>query len=444
MLSTLLVDDDRAFSIVAAATLSREGFPVRVAHSLHEARLAVTEGSFDLVILDRKLPDGDGLAYLPELKANFPSVVVVMVTAHGDISSAVDAIRLGALDYLAKPIELSDLVMKARRAAEDIRLHDRLSLAEGRLTTRRALVAPVSGAMKAVVSTLDRIATTSPRSPVLLLGETGSGKEALAWYLHEKSFGAAAPFVQVNCAAIPEAMAESELFGHERGAFTDARAARRGLVELAQGGTLFLDEVGELSAPMQAKLLTFLDQGRFRRLGGAVELSATARVVAATNRDVDSGSVRDDLLFRLSVFRLKVPPLRERPEDVPGLIHGLLSRVCAEQGRRELPVLGEGALERLRRYSFPGNVRELRNILERATVLEGHTLSFDWLGNGAAPSAPAATDEFAVKELVSLDDLERRYAKWALVRLGGRRLDTAKALGISHPTFNKLVRESEG
>jgi two-component system response regulator AtoC len=444
VLTTLLVDDDRAFSAVAVAALSREGFPVKVAHSLHEARRAIVEAAFDLVILDRRLPDGDGLTYLPELKAALPAALVVMVTAHGDITSAVEAIRLGALDYLAKPIELSDLVMKARRAADDIHLRARLRLAEGDLVNRRSLVLPVSGALKGVLATLGRIAKTSPRSPVLLLGETGSGKEALAWHLHEQSFGASAPFIQVNCAALPESMAESELFGHEKGAFTDAKTTRRGLVELASGGTLFLDEVGELSAPLQAKLLTWLDQGRFRRLGGQVELTSVARVVTATNRDLEArvgtGEFRQDLFFRLSVFRLKVPSLRERPEDLPGLVHGLLQRISVEQGRRDVPVVTDVGLERLRAYRFPGNVRELRNILERATVLEdGRELSLGWL-DSQQPVTPRGP-EFVEGKVTTLDELERRYAKWALERMEGRRLDTAKALGISHPTFNKLVRE---
>lgn len=444
MLATLLVDDDRAFSAVAVAALSREGFPVRVAHSLHEARRAVADAGFDLVILDRRLPDGDGLAFLPELKTALPQALVVMVTAHGDITSAVEAIRLGALDYLAKPIELSDLVMKARRAAEDIRLRARLTLAEGDLASRRALVRPVSAALTEVLNTLGRIARSSPRSPVLLLGETGSGKEALAWHLHEQSFGASAPFIQVNCAALPESMAESELFGHEKGAFTDAKSTRRGLVELSSGGTLFLDEVGELSQALQAKLLTYLDQGRFRRLGGQVELTSIARVVTATNRDLEArvatGEFRQDLFFRLSVFRLQVPPLRERREDLPGLVHGLLQRISAEQGRRDVPTVTERGLERLRAYRFPGNVRELRNILERATVLEdGRELSLAWL-DAQVPSVPPG-GEFVEGQLVPLEELERRYARWALNKNDGKRLDTAKALGISHPTFNKLVRD---
>ncbi|MFO0594894.1 MAG: sigma-54 dependent transcriptional regulator [Myxococcaceae bacterium] len=445
MLTTLLIDDDRAFSSVAAATLQREGLPVTIAHSLHEARRHVASRSFDLIILDRRLPDGDGLAALPELRTANPGAVVVMVTAHGDISSAVEAIRLGATDYLAKPIELTDLLFKARRAADEIRLRDRLQHAEGTLSTRRGLIAPAAPAMKAVVDTLERIATTSPRSPVLLLGETGSGKEALAWHLHQRTFAgksAESPFIQLNCAALPEAMAESELFGHERGAFTDAKSTRRGLVELASRGTLFLDEVGELSAALQAKLLTFLDGGRFRRLGGETELTSSARVVAASNRDLEravrDGRFREDLWFRLSVFRIDVPPLRARREDIPALAEGLLRRQAAEQGRREVPKLTPRALERLQAYSFPGNVRELRNILERAMALEGSELGLDWL---VAPAATPAGSSFTSSEVETLDALERRYARWALDRNDGRRLDTAKALGISHPTFNKLVRD---
>jgi two-component system response regulator AtoC len=442
MLATLLVDDDRSFSALAAATLVREGFTVTVAHSLHEARARVAQQAFELVVLDRRLPDGDGLAALPELKAALPAAVVMVVTAHGDIASAVEAIRLGAADYLAKPIELSDLVFKARRASEDIGLRERLRHAEGALSTRRSLIAPRSPAMQGVVALLERIAATSPRSPVLLLGETGSGKEALAWHLHQRSAGPAAPFIQVNCAALPEAMAESELFGHERGAFTDAKGTKRGLVELAHRGTLFLDEVGELSAALQAKLLTFLDGGRFRRLGGEREQQSSARVVAATNRDLErevkAGRFREDLWFRLSVFRVAVPPLRERLEDLPGLAEGLLARVAQDQGRREVPRLGAGALARLSRYPFPGNVRELRNILERALALEaGPELSLDWL---STPAGPGDAGAFVAREVEPLEALEQRYARWALERLGGRRLETAKALGISHPTFNKLVR----
>ena len=444
MLATLIIDDDRGFTGVAAAALTREGFPVQVAHSLHEARRHATAAGFDLVILDRRLPDGDGMSFLGELKTALPKARIVMVTAHGDIASAVDAMRLGAADYLAKPIELSDLIMKSKRAAEEIRLRDRLEHAEARLSGRRALVPPVAPNMRALLETLDRIATTAPRSPVLLLGETGVGKEALAWHLHQRSFGESAPFIQVNCAALPDAMAESELFGHEKGAFTDAKSTRHGLVELANGGTLFLDEVGELSAALQAKLLTFLDSGRFRRLGGATELTSAARIVAATNRDLEAGvkasAFREDLWFRLSVFRLQVPPLRERTEDIPSLAEGLLERIARDQGQRSPRTLSAQAVELLTRYRFPGNVRELRNILERAAVLEPDgDLRLTWLG--ATQPERSSGQGFVVDGPLPLDELERRYARWVLASLGNKRLETAKALGISHPTLGKLLRD---
>jgi DNA-binding NtrC family response regulator len=444
-LSTLLVDDDRGFSAVAVAALAREGFPVTVAHSLHEARRAVAASGYELVVLDRRLPDGDGLTWLAELKGQLPGAVVVMVTAHGDIASAVDAIRAGAADYLAKPIELSELVMKARKATDELRLRDRLSRAEGELSGRRKLIRPASAKMQSVIATIERIAQ-SPRSAVVLLGETGAGKEVLAWHVHRTGAGDAAPFIHVNCAALPEATAESELFGHERGAFTDAKSARRGLAELAHGGTLFLDEVGELSAPVQAKLLTFLDSGRFRRLGGQQELTVSARVIAATNRNLESdiaaGRFREDLWFRLSVFKIEVPPLRERPEDIPLLAAGMFETIRSELKTPALQ-LSDAAVRRLQAYRFPGNVRELRNILERAAVLEpGPKLELDWL----TPSMPAQREagpmDFVVAgEPITAEEVERRYARWVLERLGGKRMEAAKALGLSYPTFLKRLGE---
>jgi DNA-binding NtrC family response regulator len=445
-LNILVVDDDRSYSALAAAVLQREGFPVEVAHSLHEARRAIERTQPELVILDRRLPDGDGLTFLPELKAALPASVVVMVTAHGDIASAVDAIRAGAADYLAKPVELADLVMKARRAADEIRLRDRLTRVEAELSGRRRLIAPVSAVMKTVVATLERIAT-SPRSPVLLLGETGVGKEVLAWHVHSRGAGPTAPFVHLNCAALPESTAESALFGHERGAFTDAKNARRGLVEEASGGTLFLDEVGELSAAVQGKLLTFLDSGAFRRLGGTSELASTARIVAATNRDLEAeikkGTFREDLWFRLSVFKIQIPPLRERRDDIFGLADGLLDELRSELGRRGA-FLGEAARARLNSYPFPGNVRELKNVLERALVLEaGPELTLDMLDAGSRQGPPAAQPgDFVVPgPLVSSEEVEHRYARHVLERLGGKRMEAAKALGLSYPTFLKRLGE---
>ena len=444
--SILLVDDDRGFSSLAQAALAREGHPVVLARSLHEAREAVERGAPELVVLDRRLPDGDGLDYLPELKAQLPGTPVVMVTAHGDIQSAVDAIRAGASDYVAKPVDLTDLVMRAQRAMGEQNLRERLSRVEAELSGRRRLVPPRSAAMRQVLQMLDRIAT-SPRSPVFLLGPTGAGKEVLARHVHALGAGDDAPFVHVNCAALPESTVESELFGHEKGAFTDAKSARRGLVEVASGGTLFLDEVGELPLALQAKLLTFLDSGRFRRVGSSSEESSTARIVAATNRNLEleirEGRFREDLWFRLSVFAIHVPPLRDRPEDILPLAERLLSELGQELGRKGF-VLGDEARSRLSAYPFPGNVRELRNVLERALVLEpGPELTLSLLQSMRDPAeglAPAGS--FLVTgEPRPLEDIEKRYVRHVLGQLGGRRVEAARVLGLSYPTFLKRLED---
>jgi two-component system, NtrC family, response regulator AtoC len=445
--SILLVDDDRSFGAMAATALRREGFAVTVARSLHEARQEAAREAPGLVILDRRLPDGDGMAYLPELRAGLPGVPVVVVTANNEIASAVDAMRAGATDYLVKPVELTDLVMKARQAVGTVRLRDRLQQAEQELSGRWRMAPSKSQGFGRVVAMLERIAG-SPRSPVLFLGETGSGKEVLARHLHALTFGEDAPFVHVNCAALPATTIESELFGYERGAFTDARVARRGLAEVANGGTLFLDEVGELPLDLQPKILTFLDSGRFRKLGGVAEQSSSARVVAATNRDlpkqISRGAFREDLWFRLSVFRIDVPPLRERPEDVLPLAQSILADLAAELGRREAR-LGVRALERLAGYSFPGNVRELRSLLERALVLAtGPELDLEVLA-GASSATPAAVEGgFQVAGApLEMDEVERRYARYVLEQMGGRRMEAARALGISYPTFLKRIGADE-
>jgi len=442
----LLVDDDRTFASLAATVLRHEGFRVTLAHSLHDARAALARQAPEVAVLDRRLPDGDGIHLLPELRAQFPDTAVMMVTAHGDIASAVDAIKLGARDYLSKPVELDDLVLRARRAAADLQLHERLRQAESELGGRRRLLRPRAPAMVAALQMIERIAT-APRSPVLITGETGAGKEVLARHLHNVQ-GNQGPFVHVNCAALPSALVESELFGHERGAFTDARAARRGLVEVADGGILFLDEIGELPLSLQAKLLTFLDQGAFRRLGGTTELTSNARVVTATNRDltreVAESRFREDLYFRLSVFRVEIPPLRQRREDVLPLAESLLVELCAELGRRPVD-FSDAAKARLARYPFPGNVRELRNVLERALVLEpGPALELQAL-EPRGPLGPSATDPdaFVVSGAPrTLDEVERLYVKHVLGRLDGRRMEAAKALGLSYPTFLRKLDES--
>jgi two-component system response regulator AtoC len=299
--------------------------------------------------------------------------------------------------------------------------------------------------MQQVLEELERIAAR-PKSNVLLLGETGVGKEVLARYLHQKSTPQA-PFVHLNCAAINEQTAESELFGHEKGAFTDAKTSRRGLVEVASGGTLFLDEVGELSPALQAKLLTFLDSGSFRRMGGTETRHSSARIVAATNRDlaadIKSGQFRQDLWFRLSVFKVQIPPLRERREDVLPLAAAFLDGLKAELRRPSLS-FGARAKQRLATYPFLGNVRELKNVLERAAVMEkGPELTLDLLEAGQSAPAPADADAFTVAGgPITFDELEHRYARHVLEKLGNKRMETAAALGISYPTLVKHLKDS--
>jgi DNA-binding NtrC family response regulator len=384
---------------------------------------------------------------LAELKSQLPDAVVIMVTAYGDVASAVDAIRAGAADYLTKPVELADLVMKARRSAEQIRLRDRLQQVEAEISSRSRFTPPRSEVMKRVVGMMERIAT-APRSPVLFLGQTGVGKEVLARHIHALANRDDAPFVHVNCAALPATTVENELFGHERGAFTDARSTRRGLVEVASGGTLFLDEIAEMPQSVQAKLLTFLDSGRFRRLGGTTEQTSTARIMAATNRDqqsqVGSGSFREDLWFRLSVFRIEVPPLRERREDIIPVAESILESLRPELGKKGAQ-LGERARARLLKYSFPGNIRELKNILERALVLEtGPELELDFLEptlTGQPKLQPGGADFVVSGQPLTLEEIEKRYARHVLSQLEGRRVEAAKALGLSYPTFLKKIGE---
>src|SRR5438067_4827994 len=427
---------------MAAATLEKEGFSVTTVHALHGARQATLARDFDLVLLDRRLPDGDGLQYLRELLTAQPGSAVVMVTADDDVSNVVEALRVGANDYVVKPVDLGDLVFKARRAVEERQLRDRLERAERELSARHRLVPPASRKMKDVLETLERIAAR-PRSPVLLLGETGVGKEVLARHLHARS-PPSAPFVHINCAGINANTAESELFGHEKGAFTDAKNSRRGLVEIATGGTLFLDEVGELSSPTQAKLLTFLDSGEFRRLGGGDTRSSTARIVAATNRDLEadikSGAFRSDLWFRLSVFKILIPPLRVRREDVLVLAEAALAELRQELARPGL-CFGKQALRRLEKYPFHGNVRELKNVLERAAVMEkGPELTLDVLDAGQeAPSVRQEGDFVISGHPITLEEVQNQYVAHVLEQMGGRRMEAAQALGISYPTLAKRM-----
>jgi two-component system response regulator AtoC len=450
--SVLVVDDEAVFRVLVEEALVSEGFEVRTADSLRRARSEIDIAAPDVLILDRRLPDGDGIDFLKTLATEGPTgTVVVVVTAYGDVENAVEALRAGAWDYLAKPVQLTDLLIKLRKVLETRGLKDRLVLA---MTSAAGppTVSARSPAMREMAEKLRRV-SQSPFTPVFMRGPSGVGKQRAAETLHELSWPAepGAPFVEVNCAALPDDLVESELFGHEKGAFTDARSTRRGVIEMAAGGTLFLDEITELPLRSQAKLLKFLDSMRFRRLGGTREITVELRVVAASNQDVESlvqaGKFREDLYHRLAVFVVNLPPLAARTEDIPDLARAFVS-FFARRIRKPASSLSARALEILCSYEYPGNVRELRNIVERAVILSrtpeigerdivlpdrGETLSasrpffsMPALGNGPPPS---------------LEDLEQAYLRRVLEHFDGHRTAAAQAMGLSYPTFLKRLRD---
>lgn len=451
--SILVVDDEPAFRLLAEDALRSEGYEVRVAGTLKKARAEADASSPDVIILDRRLPDGDGIELLKGLNAHGSSgPVVLMVTAYGDVDNAVAALRAGAWDYLSKPLQLTDLLVKLRKLLEARGLKDRLKLARVG-ATRPPLLEPKSEAMQQVMHRLRSVAI-SPLTPVLLDGPSGVGKQFAAEVLHQQTWAETdqeAPFVEINCAALPEDLVESELFGHEKGAFTDAKGTRRGLIEMAAGGTLFLDEVTELPMHSQAKLLKFIDSMRFRRVGGQREIEVQLRVVAATNRDaaemVRRGTFREDLYHRLSVFRISIPPLRERKQDIAPLAAMFGSFFSSRVKRRAVSLSAEAAAV-LDRYDYPGNVRELRNIMERAVILcQGASIApTDIILSELRVDPDSAPAFFSVPlgsdgNPPSLDVLEQRYAKRLLKHTGGQRQQAARLLGVSYPTFLKLLRE---
>ncbi|MGC4091762.1 MAG: sigma-54 dependent transcriptional regulator [Polyangiaceae bacterium] len=450
--TVLIVDDDRSFRILTEAGLAGEGFEVRSAATLRKAREELDSGAPDVMILDRRLPDGDGIALLQELNASGSNVIpVIVVTAYGDIDSAVAAIQAGAVDYLTKPINVADLLIKIHKVLETRGLRERLALAN--VAHRRPIgIEPRSDALRKVYAELERL-SGSPQTPVLLLGPSGAGKQFAAELLHRLTYAdnEGAPFVDVNCAALPEQLVESELFGHERGAFTDAKSARRGLIEMANGGTLFLDEVTELPEASQAKLLKFLDSARFRRVGGQREIEVELRVIVATNRDIQAevarGRFREDLYHRLAVYVVRVPPLVERRDDIPSLARSFVE-FFGKRVKKRISGISDGALAALARYDFPGNVRELRNIIERAVILSpGPILEEGAIVLGQPRLGAQRPPGFFTVDLAqdgtppSLEAVERAYVARVLEQMSGRRLVAAQALGVSYPTFLKRLRE---
>jgi two-component system, NtrC family, nitrogen regulation response regulator NtrX len=439
MPSLLIVDDEANILTSLQGALGREGYQVDGAATVSEARARLRE-AYDVVLLDVWLPDGSGLDLLAEIMGATSDTVVIMMSGHATIDAAVKATRLGAFDFLEKPISLERLLVLLRNAATAQALRG-----ENR-RLQRPWSLPIVGHSEAIQKLLAEIALAGPSTArVLIQGEHGTGKELVARALHASSPRREMPFVAVNCAAIPEELIESELFGHERGAFTGATQSRRGCFEEAHGGTLFLDEVGDLSARAQTKLLRVLQEGEMSRVGGHRVIKVDVRVLAATNRDLaeraKAAAFREDLYFRLAVIPISVPALRERPDDIPPLVEHFAARLAKETGGRPRP-FAEEAIDLLRRYPFPGNVRELRNLVERLAIMApGARIGREQI-RSVLPHAENSTAAGAPTRLAdAMQAFERSRIEAALEAAHGNMTEAAARLGLERSHLYKKLKK---
>ena len=453
--TVLLVDDSEAIRATLRLVLERRGHVVLEAGDQDAAERQLAAGHPDLILADLRLPSGDGLGVLRAAKALDPDLPVIVLTGYGGVNDAVQAIRDGALDFLTKPVDTERLALIVARALRERQLVAENLLLKEQLAARRGAPLIVGGhpALRHVMTALHRAAATE--ATVLLEGESGTGKELFARAVHALSARAEGPFVAINCAAIPDTLLETELFGHERGAFTGAVARKLGKFEIAHRGTLFLDEIGDLPVALQAKILRALETREVDRVGGDAPVRVSVRIVAATNRDLPASIAarrfREDLYFRLSVVRLAIPPLRDRMSDVPRLARYFVERFCREQTKPMLK-LAPASLEALDRYGWPGNVRELQNCIERAVILaDGDTILPQHITpaftvNGGSPDVDpwdlldlSGTLDEARERLVR--ELERRKIDGALALARGNRLEASRALGISPAALAARVRD---
>ncbi len=438
MAETVLVcDDEELIRWSLCEHLQQQGYRTIEAENGKQALELVREHAPSILLLDLKMPVMDGLATLRALRESDQDLPVIVITAHGGVESAIEATRLGASGYLAKPFDLREAALAVRRALDEDKLKHEVHYLRGQASGGYAEIVGASPSMQRLFETLRRIERIDAPT-VLIQGESGTGKDLVARAIHARGPRRNAPFMEIDCTSLPEPLMESELFGHERGAFTDARTTKRGLFEVAANGMIFLDEIGELPIGMQAKLLRALENRKFRRVGGVADIPLNAAIIAATNRNLrdeaTAGRFREDLFFRLHVLPIEVPALRERREDIPALVHTFIERLNKTFGR-SVKGTSARAMELLVNYRWPGNVRELRNVVERTIILlpgdvvEPQDLPIE-LRHG--PSVGHAGRVFTLPtDGVDLDELERDLVRQAMERTSGNQSAAARLLGIS-------------
>jgi DNA-binding NtrC family response regulator len=441
----LLVDDEETFREQTAKELRHSGYAVTTADTLDAARGKLSAEQFHLVLLDLRLPDGNGLDLLAELRERAPTTEVIMLTAFGTVQEGVRAMKNGAHDFLIKPCKLDMIEAALAKALEKRELERGSSALQhevSRLQTGQRFIGE-SRQVRDLLHMIDRVAETP--STVLIRGESGVGKELVSRAVHRKSARARQPFVVVDCAALHENLLQTELFGHEKGAYTGAVRLKHGLFEVADRGTIFLDEIGELTPALQVKLLRVIETGTFRRVGGTADIRVDVRIVAATNRSLESmmkeGGFREDLYYRINVFSIQIPPLRERPGDVPMLVEHFVKHSPIIP-KRNLGI-SEEAMSVLARYRWPGNVRELENVIERALILcDGPTIEPEHLPMGVRVR-PAFEDQAPSDRQLTLDEIEKRYIRRVLDQCKGHRQKAAGILGISERNLYRKLKELE-
>ncbi len=450
LFKVLVVDDEPLTLQLVVESLTMEGYEVHVVSSGADAILESSKNSYDVVITDLAMPGMGGMDVLAHFAEYHPDTFVVVVTGYGTIETAVGAMKRGAFDYLAKPVNLDELLFTLHRAREIRSLKDENVLLRSQIQEQHRFDRLIgkSRTMQSLYHVIRRVAK-SP-STVLIMGESGTGKELIANAIHYHSERKDMTFVPINCGAIPEELLESELFGHERGAFTGALRERRGRFELAHGGTILLDEIGEMSPKLQVKLLRFLQEKKFQRLGGTRTIEVDVRILAATNKDLEkavaANEFREDLFYRLNVIPIIVPPLREREGDVPLLVHHFLRQQC-EKKDVSLKRISKAALDILERYNWPGNVRELENVIERMVIMtEDDEISVDDLPRRLrlhqdARIKPLEVGEEGINLKETLDELESHLISEALQKANGVKGKAAKLLGLNRTTLIEKLKK---